>query len=82
MKLLEKTLSPIYLFCTLLICFASTTFAQVETQINGTITDAKSNEPLIGVSIIQKGTTNGTVTDFEGNFILLYPEELPYKSLM
>ncbi|MDD2437344.1 MAG: TonB-dependent receptor [Massilibacteroides sp.] len=70
MKLLEKTLSPIYLFCTLLICFASTTFAQVETQINGTITDAKSNEPLIGVSIIQKGTTNGTVTDFEGNFIL------------
>lgn len=38
-------------------------------QVQGTIVDAKG-EPLIGVSILEKGTTNGTITDFEGNFTL------------
>jgi TonB-linked SusC/RagA family outer membrane protein len=32
-----------------------------------------SNEPLIGVSILVKGTTTGTVTDYEGNFELNSP---------
>ncbi|MDD4514759.1 TonB-dependent receptor [Massilibacteroides sp.] len=73
MKLLEKIFSPIFLLCVLLTFFASNTYAQTETQINGTITDAKSNEPLIGVSIVQKGTTNGTVTDYDGNFTLSVP---------
>ena len=31
--------------------------------------DAKG-EPIIGASILEKGTTNGTVTDFDGNFVL------------
>lgn len=35
----------------------------------GSIVDAKG-EPLIGVSILEKGTTNGTITDFDGNFTL------------
>jgi hypothetical protein len=26
------------------------------------------NEPLIGVNVVQKGTTNGTITDLEGEF--------------
>ena len=29
-----------------------------------------NGEPLIGVSILEKGTTNGTITDIDGNFIL------------
>lgn len=36
---------------------------------NGTVKDA-TGEPLIGVSIVQKGTTNGTTTDLDGNFSL------------
>ncbi len=40
--------------------------------VRGTVTDA-SSLPLIGVSIMQKGTTNGTVTDADGNFSLTVP---------
>ena len=38
--------------------------------LQGTIVDAKG-EPLIGVSILEKGTTNGTITDFDGAFNLV-----------
>ena len=34
---------------------------------SGTVTDSKG-EPLIGVSILVKGTSNGTITDMDGNF--------------
>lgn len=37
--------------------------------VQGAIVDAKG-EPLIGVSILEKGTTNGTITDFDGKFSL------------
>ena len=30
-----------------------------------------NNEPLIGVSVLEKGTTNGTITDFDGNYTLV-----------
>jgi hypothetical protein len=41
-------------------------------QLGGTVTDT-SGEPLIGVSVLLKGTTNGTVTDLNGSYILLVP---------
>ena len=37
-------------------------------QISGTIQDADSGDPLIGASILVKGTGTGAVTDFDGNF--------------
>jgi len=37
--------------------------------IKGIVTDNNS-EPLIGVNVVEKGTTNGTVTDINGNFSL------------
>ncbi|WP_075342317.1 TonB-dependent receptor [Tenacibaculum agarivorans] len=40
-----------------------------QTKIAGTIKDT-SNEPLPGANIIEKGTQNGTTSDFEGNFLL------------
>src|SRR5690554_21737 len=43
-----------------------------QTQVRGNVTDA-SGEPLIGVTIQVKGTTQGTVTDFDGNFSLSAP---------
>ena len=43
-------------------------FAQ-DVTIKGNVKDAKG-EPIIGASILEKGTTNGTVTDFDGNFSL------------
>ena len=40
---------------------------QQKKQISGTIVDAKG-EPIIGANIVEQGTTNGTVTDIDGNF--------------
>ena len=52
---------------TLLLAFVvQLTFAQGKT-ISGTISD-QSGMPLPGVNIIVKGTTNGTQTDFDGNY--------------
>ena len=36
-------------------------------NISGNVVDAKG-EPLIGVTVIEKGTTNGAVTDLDGNY--------------
>ncbi len=47
-------------------------FAQV--AIFGTVVDAANGDPIIGANIIIKGTTVGTVTDFDGNFNLSAPE--------
>ena len=38
-------------------------------EITGTITDAKG-EPLLGVNVVVKGTTNGTITDLDGKYVL------------
>ena len=43
-------------------------FAQV--TASGTVTDAANGEPVIGASVLEIGTTNGTITDFDGNFSL------------
>jgi len=38
--------------------------------ITGTIVDSELNSPLPGANVIEKGTSNGTTTDFDGNFTL------------
>ncbi len=40
-----------------------------QTKITGTIVD-ESNQPLPGASVLEKGTSNGVSTDFDGNFTL------------
>ena len=42
---------------------------QNKKQISGIITDTQK-EPIIGANVIEKGTTNGTITDFDGKFSL------------
>lgn len=42
-------------------------YAQTQT-VQGTVTDKEMGEPLIGVNVLIKGTTSGTVTDFSGNY--------------
>jgi len=43
--------------------------AAQQSKINGKVTDSKG-EPLPGVSVLVKGTTTGTITDIDGNYIL------------
>ena len=51
-------------FLTLLL----STIMYAQQEITGTVTDAFG--PVIGATVMEKGTTNGTVTDFDGNFKL------------
>ncbi|WP_455584049.1 SusC/RagA family TonB-linked outer membrane protein [Bacteroides sp.] len=44
-----------------------------QVSLSGVVKDAKSGEPLIGVSILIEGTSSGTVTDFDGKFKLSVP---------
>ncbi|OAB76094.1 SusC/RagA family TonB-linked outer membrane protein [Cochleicola gelatinilyticus] len=54
------------LLVVLCLTLVQTAFAQ-EKAITGTVTD-NSGIPLLGVNIIVKGTSNGTQTDFDGNY--------------
>ncbi len=44
-----------------------TVYGQGKKNIKGLVTDEK-NEPLIGVSVVEVGTSNGTITDVDGKF--------------
>ena len=48
----------------------------VERNISGTVVDT-NGEPLIGVNVSVKGTTTGTITDFDGNYTLKVTEANP-----
>lgn len=47
----------------------SSTVVLAQGKVSGTVVDAQG-EPIIGASVVVKGTTNGAVTDFNGNFTL------------
>ena len=62
-------LSSIRIFMILMLwCYSSNITAQTR-EISGSVTDS-AGEPLIGVSIVVKGTTIGTTTDLDGRFSL------------
>lgn len=48
-------------------------FAQ-QIAVKGHVKDT-TGEPVIGANVLVKGTTNGTITDFEGNFMLNVPKD-------
>ncbi|MGJ5643081.1 SusC/RagA family TonB-linked outer membrane protein [Formosa sp. S-31] len=56
--------------CILAFLICNVTFAQQKLTVSGVITDTDSNMPLPGVNIIEKNTSNGTTTDFDGNYSL------------
>ena len=59
-----------FFFCLML---SVATFADI--SVKGTVIDADTSEPMIGVSILVLGTTTGTITDFDGNFELSVPDK-------
>ncbi|MCB0665091.1 MAG: SusC/RagA family TonB-linked outer membrane protein [Saprospiraceae bacterium] len=57
-------------FLLLLFFMAICGFAMAQQQIRGTVTNSEDGEPMIGVTILERGTTNGTVSDFDGSYEL------------
>jgi len=60
-------------FRVFVILLFSSSMIWAQSNLSGTISTT-SGDPLIGVNIIEKGTSNGTVTDFDGNFNLTVSE--------
>lgn len=60
----------IFISCCLLFLLDIGIYAQHSQTSKGKVIDATTNEPLIGVSILEKGTGNGVVTDIDGNYSL------------
>ena len=52
-------------------CLTAT--AQTETRVHGTVKSATDGLPLIGVNVVEKGTSNGTITDINGSYTLTVP---------
>lgn len=68
------------LFCTSLPALATSSTAgtnlavqQQDQKLKGQVIDAKTGEPVIGVNVLVKGTTNGTITDIDGKYELNAP---------
>lgn len=72
----RKTALMVGAFSLLGLCYSPKAYAadavqdvqQAAKTITGTVVDAQG--PVIGASVMEKGTTNGVVTDFDGNFTL------------
>ena len=57
---MKKLLGTIFIMCFFI-------GLQAQTTVSGVVTD-DSGEPLIGVNILEDGTTNGTITDLDGSY--------------
>ena len=64
-------LIPLFLLLVFM-CFAPSISSQT-TQVRGTVTDRATGESIIGANILQVGTTNGAISDIDGNFSLTAP---------
>lgn len=69
-------------FGLLMVCVASSIgLATAQTKkVTGQVISAEDNQPVIGAAIVVKGTTIGTITDFDGKFSLDVPNDA--KSVM
>lgn len=67
MRIIRKNLNVLILLLSLLL--GNFAMAQ-QTVLSGKVTDSSSGEALPGVSIVVQGTTNGTISNLDGNFTL------------
>ena len=65
---MRRHLIHFLLVAILTVCSAATAFAQ--TTVKGQVVDAETGDPLIGAAVTVVGTTQGSVTDVNGNFTI------------
>lgn len=64
-------IDKLLIFLTIVLCLSSSvTLAQNKKTVSGIVT-GEDGIPLVGVNVIEKGTSNGTSTDFDGNYTVV-----------
>ena len=61
-------------FLMIMILLCGFTMQAQSITISGTVVSADDSQPLPGVNVIVKGTTTGSVTDFDGNYSIVAPD--------
>ncbi|WP_035478794.1 SusC/RagA family TonB-linked outer membrane protein [Gelidibacter mesophilus] len=69
------------LIAILFLFVVQSSFAQ-SASISGVVTEKGSGMPLIGVNVVVEGTSNGAVTDFDGNYTIKSANALQGKTLV
>ena len=55
-------------FVTFMLALLATTALFAQNKVTGNVSDAQG--PAIGVSVVEKGTNNGVITDIDGNYAI------------
>jgi len=66
-RIATKFLSVLSLFLLVVVV------GNAQTTVSGVVTDASTNETLIGANVLVQGTTAGTITDIDGSYTLTVP---------
>ncbi len=72
---MKKTYHSLKILCFAAALFLSYSVSGQEVTVTGVVSFADDGSPLPGVNVIVKGTTNGTVTDFNGNYSITVPQD-------
>lgn len=72
--MMKNTILKIFLAQILLFLAATLSVAQDKVSVKGQVLDSKTRETVIGASVMVKGTTNGAITDLDGNFTISVPK--------
>ena len=68
MKNVVQKIQKIPFLFMLVLVFFTCISASAQIQIKGTVVSANDSEPMIGVAILEEGTSNGRITDLYGNY--------------
>jgi len=72
---MKKLSSYLASFLLLSLLIGADAFAQSTIKVTGTVTDAADGMGVPGASVLQKGTSNGTITNMDGQFTLEVPTD-------
>ena len=72
---MRKNLRKLFMGVLLIVCVNVMAIAQTA-KVSGVVSDSKGGT-LPGVSVVIKGTTNGTITDIDGKFVIGIPDGTP-----
>ena len=67
---MKNEMKTILLLCLMVIGVMFTHDSYAQAPVKGQVVDAKTNETMPGVTVVLKGTTQGTITDMSGNYTI------------